>query len=253
MNNDELKALFDQQAASYDAQWTRMAPINNGLYFLLESIFATLPSNARVLCVGVGTGKELIYLAKRFPDWRITAVEPAGAMLDVCRQAAQEAGVAARCTFHEGYLDSLPTQEQYVGEMYDAATCFLVSQFILDQEARSHFFQQIADRLKPDGVLVNADLAAEKGSPEKDSAAYDALLALWQRVMTGSGDSAEGLRRMKAAYANDVAVLPPADVASIIAAGGFERPVQFFQAGLIHAWFAKRALVNINQSHSTLT
>ncbi len=45
---------------------------------------------------------------------------------------------------------------------------------------------------------------------------------------------------MKAAYAKDVAILPPADVASIIESGGFEAPVQFFQAGLIHAWFAKR-------------
>jgi len=76
MNNDEIKAVFEQQAAGYDKQWTRMAPINNGLYFLLESVFAELPSEARILCVGVGTGKELIHLANRFPKWRFTAVQP---------------------------------------------------------------------------------------------------------------------------------------------------------------------------------
>ena len=65
MNKDELKALFDQQASSYDKQWSRMAPINNGLYFLLESVFSELPSDAQVLCVGAGTGKELIYLGIR--------------------------------------------------------------------------------------------------------------------------------------------------------------------------------------------
>lgn len=37
-----------------------------------------------------------------------------------------------------------------------------------------------------------------------------------------------------AGYANDVAVLPPETVASIIKSGGFESSVQFFQAGLIH-------------------
>ncbi|MGB3222852.1 MAG: hypothetical protein WBB23_08630 [Desulforhopalus sp.] len=59
--------------------------------------------------------------------------------------------------------------------------------------------------------------------------------------MSGTSASPEGLNRMKTAYAKDVAVLPPRAVAAIIKSGGFEAPVQFFQAGLIHAWFAKRA------------
>lgn len=231
MNNDELKAVFDQQASSYDKQWERLAPINNGLYFLLESIFIELPPKSQVLCVGVGTGKELIYLAKRFSGWSFTAVELSGAMLDVCRKNAEEEDVASRCYFHEGCLDSLP-----VGESYDAATCFLVSQFILEKEARSTFFQQIAERLKPNGVLVNSDL-----SFESDSVGYEAILEVWLRIMSGASVSPEGLSRMKDAYDKDVAILPPRAVASIIESGGFEAPVQFFQAGLIHAWFAKRA------------
>lgn len=229
MNNDELKAVFNQQAPGYDQQWTRMAPISNGLYFLLESVFAALPSEARVLCVGVGTGKELIHLANRFPGWRFTAVEPSGAMLDVCRRQAEEAGITSRCHFHEGYLDALPA-----GELHDAATCFLVSQFILEKEARSEFFRQIANRLKPGGILASSDLSAEVSSES-----YEALLRVWQSVMAHSDASAEGLNRMRAAYAKDVAVLSPAAVASIIKSAGFEEPVQFFQAGLIHAWFAK--------------
>ncbi len=235
MNNDELKRIFDQQASSYDKQWTRMAPISNGLYFLLEPIFAELPSEARVLCVGVGTGKELTHLAKRFPEWRFTVVEPSGAMLDICRRRVEEEGVTSRCYFHEGYLDTLQVEE-----MHDAATCFLVSQFILEQEARSAFFQQIANRLQPEGMLVSSDL-----SFEVDSENYEALLGVWQRVMSTSDVSPEGLSRMKAMYAKDVAVLPPTVVASIIESGGFDTPVQFFQAGLIHAWFAKRASSDI--------
>ncbi|MBX3010194.1 MAG: class I SAM-dependent methyltransferase [Caldilineaceae bacterium] len=229
MNNAELKAVFDRQAASYDQQWLRLAPINQGLYFLLEAIFAELPADARLLCVGVGTGNELLHLARRFPGWHFTAVEPSDGMLAVCRQRAEAAGIRARCTFHEGYLDTLPTEVRH-----DGATCFLVSQFMVDQAARTAFFQQIADRLKPHGLLASADLAAEV---ETDS--YDALLRLWQRVMSPTDLSSEGLRRMQAAYARDVAVLPPATVATIIQAGGFTAPVPFFQAGLIHAWFAQ--------------
>lgn len=236
MDNDELKAAFDQQASSYDKQWAKMAPINNGLYFILESVFAELPSDARILCVGVGTGKELIHLAKIYPKWRFTAVEPSSAMLDVCRHKIEEEGFTPRCHFHQGYVDSLPAKEKH-----DAATCFLVSQFILEQEARSKFFREIANRLKPEGILASSDLASEVGSDN-----YESLLRAWLNMMAAAGIPPEALKRMRAAYAKDVAILPPAAVASIIQSGGFEAPVQFFQAGLIHAWFAKCATGNVS-------
>ncbi len=128
MQQDELKALFNQQAASYDTQWAKTAPIRHCLHLLLGSMFAELPEEARILCVGVGTGDELFYLASRHPGWHFTALEPSGAMLEVCRRRAEEEGVTDRCDFHEGYLGSLAP-----GELHDAATCFLVSHFMLDQ------------------------------------------------------------------------------------------------------------------------
>jgi|TARA_R100000935_G_scaffold57013_1_gene89953 tRNA (cmo5U34)-methyltransferase len=230
VNDNELKALFDQMAPGYDKQWERTAPINQCLYFLLESVFAALPEDARILCVGAGTGSEILHLASRFPGWRFTAVEPARGMLDVCRRRADEAGIAERCEFHEGYLDSLPA-----GASYQAATSFLVSQFILDQTARSAFFEQIAERLVPGGMLASSDLSTEQDAP-----GYDDLLRVWQRTITPTDVSDEGLRRMKATYAKDVAVLPPDQVEAILRAGGFEAPRTFFQAGLIRAWFARR-------------
>lgn len=230
MQKEELKAVFDQQASGYDKQWARMAPIRDGLHFLLESVFAGLPADARILCVGVGTGAELAYLAQKFPGWRFTALDPSGAMLEVCRQRAEAEGYLSRCYFHEGYLDSLPDED-----MHDAATCFLVSQFILAQEDRAEFFREIAKRLKPGGILASSDLTSDI-----ESSAYDALLPVWLNVMT-PGVPSERLERMRVAYATDVAVLAPKLVASIIESAGFEPPVQFFQAGLIHAWFSTRA------------
>ncbi len=231
MNDDELRDVFDRMASGYDGKLARMAPINNGLYFLLESVLAELPREARILCVGVGTGAELIHLAEAFPGWRFTALEPSEAMLKACRNRVDEAGLSSRCSFHHGYLESLP-----VDEPHDAATCFLVSQFILDAEARSDFFRQIADRLVPGGILANADLSADVASRD-----YDEMLAVWQRVMATSEVSAEALDRMKSGYAKDVAILPSAAVASIIERGGFDKPVEFFQAALVRGWFARRA------------
>ena len=236
MNNEELKAVFDRMASGYDSKSSQIAPIYDGLYFLLESVFADLPPDARLLCVGVGTGTELLHLANVFPGWSFTAVEPSGAMLDVCRTRIDEAGLSSRCRLHEGYVDSLPATQ-----LHDAATCFLVSQFILDTRARSDFFQNIADRLVPGGILANADLSYDTQSEE-----YEALFPVWQRVMTSSADSAVR-ERMKAGYAKDVAILPSHTVASIIESGGFDRAIPFFQAGLIRGWFARHVLLSANR------
>lgn len=231
MRSEELKAVFDQQAAGYDKTQERMAPVLNALYFLLVPMFSRLPDDARVLCVGAGTGAEISYLAQRHPKWCFTAVEPSGAMLDVCQQRADKEGFAARCSFHEGYLDSLPDQAAY-----DTATCFLVSQFILEQEARAKFFSAIANRLKSGAILVSSDLAAGSSS---DS--YEPLLVAWMRMMATAEISPEAMERMRAAYGKDVAILSAGVVASIIESGGFKNAVQFFQAGLLHAWYSERA------------
>jgi tRNA (cmo5U34)-methyltransferase len=230
MNQDELKALFDQQAASYDTQWAKTLPIRSCLHLLLDSVFAELPPNARILCVGVGTGAELAHLARNHPDWRFTAIDPSGAMLDVSRQLAEKEGFVARCDFHHGYIESLPAAEEF-----DASTCFLVSQFILDPHVRSEFFREISRRLKSGGLLASSDLASDI-----ESAEYEVLLRAWMNMMAAADISPEGIDRLRKAYAKDVGVRSPNSVASIIKAGGFELPVQFFQAGLIHAWLSKR-------------
>ncbi|MGO2243321.1 MAG: class I SAM-dependent methyltransferase [Halomonas sp.] len=230
MNQDELKAAFDKQASGYEEQQKKLAPVHDGLYFQLEWIFSELPQTARILCVGLGAGAELSYLASRFPSWRFTAVEPSGAMLDVCRQKAEKEGFISRCTFHEGYLESLSDIE-----LHDAATCFMVSQFILDNKERSSFFREISNRLKHNGILVSADLSSSVGTPE-----YEALLKVWVSMLHAAKLPADAIEKTHLAWAKDVSILPPDDVKSIIERGGFNLPVQFYQSGFVHAWFSKR-------------
>lgn len=230
MQRHEIEAVFDKSASGYDQQWSKLAPLRDALHLLIDALLSDLPDDARVLCVGAGTGSELIDLARRHPRWNFTAVEPSVPMLDVCRRKAEACGVASRCVFHAGYLDSLPPTEAF-----DATTALLVSQFILDSSARSDFFHEIRGRLRPGGWLVNSDLAGDRGS-----AAYRRLLEVWWRVMRATDAPPEGQDRMRAAYDRDVAILPPGEVAAIVAAGGFDSPVQFFQTGLIHAWFTRR-------------
>jgi tRNA (cmo5U34)-methyltransferase len=219
------------QAASYDERSARLAPMYQALHWMTRAILADLPADARILCVGVGTGAELLSLARAFPDWHFTAVEPAAAMLDVCRQRAEEEGIASRCVFHQGYLDSLPGSGGF-----HAALSVLVSQFILHPAERREFFFGIAGRLLPGGYLVSADLSADLSTAE-----YESMLAVWLRLMIPPELLPERGGKLRSAYARDLAIIPPREMETLLASGNFEEPVQFFQSLLVHAWFARRS------------
>jgi tRNA (cmo5U34)-methyltransferase len=238
MTNQQPAMMFDKERApSYDRMWAKLAPTRDAIHLLIRAILADLPADARILCVGVGTGAELLDLAQAFPQWQFTAVEPATPMLDICRQKAEACGITARCTFHEGYVDSLPTSDSF-----DAATSLLVSHFIMEPEDRIEFFHQIALRLRPQGYLISSDIAYDLSS-----SAYPGILEIWLQMMKLAGLPQEQIDKMRHVYGRDVAVLPLPAVASIIAAGGFESPVLFFQSLLIHGWYARRN--TILQSH----
>ena len=220
-----------KHAASYDKGRSKMAPIRDALHFLMQMLLGELPDNAHVLCVGVGTGAELVPLAQAFPMWRFTAVEPAAGMLDVCRQRAEDSGIASRCTFHEGYLDSLPGSTAF-----DAATSILVSHFLTEPEKRRAYFESIAGRLVAGGLLVNADLASDMSS-----AAFESLFEVWLRMLKHSEMPDEEVEKIRSSFGTSVAVVPPDDVESLLASSGFGAPVRFFQTLLIHGWYSRRA------------
>lgn len=223
--------VFDEQrAATYEQRFAKLAPLRDALHLLSSLIFSDLPSEANLLCVGAGTGAELLMLAARFPRWRFTAVEPAAPMLAICRQRAVEAGISDRCSYHEGYLDSLSASETF-----DAATSLLVSHFITAPSERVRFFAEIACRLRAGGILVTADLST--GVSERH---YPGLLETQRRMLYFTGMPGEEADAMCASYGRDVAVLPPTEIEALIAAGGFDPPVRFFQSLLIHAWSARR-------------
>jgi len=231
MQDQKPAIVFDKEHASaYDKRFSKLSATKDALHLLTRVVLSELPEDARVLCVGVGTGAELLDLARGFPGWRFVAVEPAEAMLAICRQRVEEAGFTERCTFHGGYLDALPASEPF-----DAATSILVSHFFLESEARRAYYQQLGQRLRPGGLLVSASIAADVDSP-----AYPRLLEAWMGMLTYAEMPAAKVEEFRASLGRNVAVLPPATVAAMIEAGGFEAPTLIYQALLMHAWCARR-------------
>jgi len=78
MQNQEPSLVYDKdRAAAFDTQVAKLAPMRDALHFLMRMVLSELPDDARILCVGAGTGAELIALAQAFPHWRFTALDPA--------------------------------------------------------------------------------------------------------------------------------------------------------------------------------
>jgi len=216
---------FNQEnAATFDQKREKLEPIKDALHLLMQAIFSKLPAQARLLCVGAGTGAELINLAMTFPQWHFTVVEPAPAMISLCRQKAEQHHISSRCTFHEGYLDSLGETRKF-----DAATAILVSHFIADFNQRIAFFRAIAERLCPGAYLVNADLCADRSQSD-----FSSLLEIWA-TMHKRAD----IDFHETAFIDRVTLSSKREIQAILADAGFIEPIHFYQSLFIHAWLSK--------------
>ena len=100
----------------------------------------------------------------------------------------------------------------------------------MDPAARSEYFREIAARLLPGGILFNADLMADSESPD-----YPAILNLWMSVLHQTSMDAAKKQEIRETYERDVAILPAHKVVSVIEAGGFNKALACYQAGMITA------------------
>jgi tRNA (cmo5U34)-methyltransferase len=231
MSENKMTSFDMERAILYDQRNSKLSALSASLHLQMRTILSGLPSNANILCVGAGTGTELLYLAKEFPSWQFTALDPAEAMLNLCRQKAVEAGIDHRCTFYCGYIDSLP-----VTKPFDAATSILVSHFLTDKTERIHFFSEIAARLRSGGILVNADLSSDTSTPS-----YTTLMAQWLQLLKWADWPANDVDKMPEVYKQHVAMLPPNEVESLLEQAGFNAPVLFSQSLFIHSWFSHKS------------
>ncbi len=222
--------FFPPEASkTYDEKNKNLAPIAENMHFLIRLILKDLPPRARILCVGVGTGAEILSLSGEYPGWSFVGVDPSAAMLEVGRERLEKAGIANRCEYIHGYVHDLPA-----GENFDAALSILVGHFV-KREERLSFYRNMQERLKPGGYLVNTEISFDLNAPE-----YPPMLENWTRVQELMGASPESLKALPAALRDKLSVLPPSEVEGLIHAAGIILPVRFFQALMIAGWYGRK-------------
>lgn len=229
MSKPATDFFTEDLARRYDERNAPLTPISNAMHFLMGLTLQDLPARARVLCVGAGTGAEIISLARVFPEWHFVALEPSRAMLNVGRERIRAAGLEARCEFVHGYIQDLPARAEF-----DAVLSVLVGHFIQRNE-RPGFYRQVAAHLKAGGYFVNTEISFDLGSPE-----FPLMLKNWEKVQELMGATPESLAGLPKQLREMLTVLPPPEVESLLRENGIESPVRFFQAFMICGWYGRK-------------
>ena len=221
--------FFSQEVAdAYDRRNAGLKPIADSLHFLMRLALAGCPADARVLCVGVGTGAEILSLAQAFPDWSFVGVDPSVEMLGVGRHRLTEAAVMDRCELIEGYVEDVPERG------FDIVVSLLVAHFVRD-DARPAFYSAIHERLKPGGTFLSAEISADLDAPT-----FPAMLDDWKQVQALMGATPESLAKLGDMMRNVLGVVSPTATETLWREAGFPYPVPFFQAFMIRGWHATR-------------
>lgn len=214
---------------NYDEKNRRLAPIADNMHFLIRLILKDLPSCSRLLCVGVGTGAEILSLCTEHPEWSFVGVDPSASMLEVCRERLKKAGVMDRCELIQGYVHEAPA-----GENFEAALSILVAHFV-KREDRILFYQNMQQRLKAGGYLINTEISFDLDSPE-----FPSMLKNWEQVQSLMGATADSIQALPHTLRDILCVLPPAETERLIRAGGIHLPIRFFQSFLISGWYGRK-------------
>lgn len=221
--------FFNQEIAdAYDRRNSGLKPISDSLHFLMRLVLADAPAEARVLCVGIGTGAEILSLAKTFPGWTFVGVDPSAEMLGVCRHRLTEAQVMDRCELIEGYVQDVSESD------FNIVVALLVAHFVQRRD-RPGFYSAIHDRLKPGGLFVSAEISADL-----EDLAFPALLEDWKQVQTLMGATPDSLAKLGDMMRDVLGIVSPATTEALWREAGFSSPIPFFQAFMIRGWHATR-------------
>ncbi|MES2356303.1 MAG: class I SAM-dependent methyltransferase [Pseudomonadota bacterium] len=217
---------FTDAARVYDERNRQLAPIADNMHFLIRLILKNAPVRARVLCVGVGTGAEILSLSKSFPEWTFVGVDPSIGMLEVCRERLSNAGVLNRCELIHGYVDDVP-----LGEYFDAALSILVAHFV-KREDRLNFYQAMCDRLCTNGILINTEISFDLNSKE-----FPLMLKNWGAIQSMMGATPESIANLAVQLREMLSVISPTETEGFLNQSGIHLPIRFFQAFMISGWY----------------
>jgi tRNA (cmo5U34)-methyltransferase len=191
--------------------------------FNARALDALLPEGARLLDLGVGSGRALAYLARLRPDLHVTGVDLAPNMLATARGLFESEGLAARIQLVEADMTALP--ESITGQPWDGISCMWTLHQLPDFDVLRAALRQIAVLRAGTGAAVWLFDFARLRDPGTLDSLLDVVDPSVPPVLRGDGLASEA-----AAFTHDelVGELRAAGLSDVRA--GISRPIPFVQA-----------------------
>jgi tRNA (cmo5U34)-methyltransferase len=224
---------------SYDRVVPCLIPGYSSLARLAVALLAASPlagaTGAEVLVAGCGSGTELLEARAQRPDWQLTGLDPAPAMLDLARRRL---GPGTAIDWHEGTVEGLDGTARF-----DGALAVLVLQSLADDGSKLAFLTALARLLKPGGQLVLVDLMQAERSPLQDQLRQarrgfqraSGLPSLDPALQAGSVTG-----QTVAALTEGLHPIGLSRLTSLVAAAGFGDPAPVFQALDVEGFLLQR-------------
>ena len=119
---------------------------------------------ARICEVGCGTGRNLVALARRYPDAEIFGIDASNQMLRTARAAVARAGLAGRIRMARCLADELDPGVTFgLGAPFDAIVFSYTLSMIPDW---GRALDRAVEVLKPAGVLAVVDFSEQRRLPQ---------------------------------------------------------------------------------------
>lgn len=228
-NHSKLDSFGKDRAKFYDQNNIHLMPIFENLYYLIKILLSEISPNSKILCVGVGTGNEIIELAEAFPKFTFVAVDPSISMLEACQDKLQRLNLLDRCKLIHGYIEDVPETHEF-----DAALCLLVLHHV-SLEDRIKIIAGISKRLKSAGYFIFAEI-----SIDFSTSTFEDIIEKWKSLIRISGSPEEKIQNLPSMMKEHLSIQAPLEVERMLVTCGFSIYVQFFQALLIRAWYARK-------------
>ncbi len=220
---------FNERAAVYDADILKIIPGYEALHTnALHLLETSLPEDAFLLIAGVGTGNETVAAALRNPGWRVTGFDIAENMIKTASEKIKRHSLGDRVELIQGTIDDV------LQDPFDAATALLIMHFIPYAE-KLDFLRGVNSRLRPDGILITADITCDRESYE-----FETFATAWENYMLTTRekkDADETLGHTR----HDLDILSHEETLDLLARAEFTNPRLFWKSLLFSAYVSEKA------------
>ena len=220
---------FRSEAPAYDLVVQQLIPGYTSLARLAVALLAASPragqADAAVLVAGCGTGAELLEARAQRPDWRLTAIDPAVAMLAIARERLVG---AAGIHWQQATVEQLGALDAF-----DGAMAVLVLQSLADDGSKLAFLSSLARAVRPGGQVVLVDLMRPEGSPLQSQ-----MEAAWLGYQRASGLAAPD--EALAGLSQGLFPIGTARLTALVNAAGFSDPAPVFKALDVEGFLLQR-------------